>query len=110
MKGQLLSFPTRGEALLVWLADRLREKVGARRWKDDPLLLILSREPWSHLAIDRNAYVEFDPRCAEFCAVIEATPETRVKIVTSDFDAVVGFVVLYVNDRLSDALPLEVVS
>ena len=40
---KLLAFPTRGEALLVRMAERLRQSVGDRKWAQDPLILVLSR-------------------------------------------------------------------
>ena len=43
-------------------------------------------------------------------AAIEAQPDTRVTLETSDFDTVVQFVVQYVAERLSETVPLEVAS
>jgi len=53
----LLPFPIRGEALLVKLADLLRERVATHRFERDPLLLKISRCPGSRLSLDRFAYV-----------------------------------------------------
>lgn len=107
---RLLPFPIRGEALLVQLADHLRVRVGRRHWVHDPFLPALSRDPHSRLTIDRDTYVEFDPRCATYRVVLDAAPEMRLTIETLDFETVVDFVAQYVADRLSDAAPLEVAS
>lgn len=108
--GVLLPFPFRGEALLVKLADQLRSRIANRGLDRDPLLLLISRCPGSRLSIDRAAYVEYlTDRCMYYVAV-EAQPDTRVTLETSDFDTVVQFVVQYVAERLSETVPLEVAS
>lgn len=108
--GVLLPFPFRGEALLVKLADQLRSRIAHRRLDRDPLLLLISRCPGSRLSIDRAAYVEYlTDRCMYYVA-IEAQPDTRVTLETSDFDTVVQFVVQYVAERLSETVPLEAAS
>lgn len=108
--GVLLPFPFRGEALLVKLADQLRSRIANLRLDRDPLLLLISRCPGSRLSIDRAAYVEYlTDRCL-YCVAIEAQPDTRVTLETSDFDTVVQFVVQYVAERLSEPVPLEVAS
>lgn len=108
--GVLLRFPVRGEALLVKLADLLRSRIANRGLDRDPLLLLISRCPGSRLSIDRTAYVEFlADRCVYYVA-IEAQPDTRVTLETTDFDTVVKFVVQYVAERLSEPVTLEVAS
>jgi hypothetical protein len=108
--GILLPFPVRGEALLVRLADLLRSRIADRRLERDPLLLRISRCPVSRLSIDRTAYVEFLADRCMYCVAIEAQPDTRVTVETSDFDTVVKFVVQYVAERLSEKVLLEVAS
>ncbi len=107
---QLLAFPIRGEALLVRMAECLRQRVGNRTWARDPLVLVMSRRPHSRLTLDRDAFVEFDSASGVYRAVLQAEPQTRITIETSDFDTVVSFVAPYVADRLSDAIALEAAS
>jgi hypothetical protein len=108
--GVLLRFPVRGEALLVKLADLLQSRTANRGLERDPLLLLISRCPGSRLSIDRAAYVEFlADRCTYYVA-IEAQPDTRVTLETTDFDTVVKFVVQYVAERLSEPVNLDVAS
>lgn len=107
--GQVLPFPVRGEALLVTMAEGLRRKVADRVWMQDPLILSLSRNPHSRLTIDRDAYVEFHPASSAYRAVLAVGGGTTMTVDTLDFDTVVKFVVLYVTDRLDDALPMEAV-
>lgn len=108
--GVLLQFPVRGEALLVRLADLLRSRIADRGLERDPLFLLISRCPGSRLSIDRSAYVEFlADRCVYYVA-IEAQPDTRVTVETTDFDTVVKFVVQYVAERLSEKVFLEAAS
>jgi hypothetical protein len=108
--GILLQFPVRGEALLVRLAELLRSRVADRKLECDPLILRISRCPEYRLSIDRSAYVEFlGDRCV-YCVAIEAQPDTRVTVETTDFDTVVNFVVQYVAARLSEKVLLEVAS
>jgi len=108
--GVLLQFPVRGEALLVRLADLLRSRVADRGLERDPLLLRISRCPGSRLSIDRSAYVEFLADRCMYCLAIEAQPDTRVTVETTDFDTVVKFVVQYVVERLSEKVFLEAAS
>ena len=108
--GILLQFPVRGEALLVRLADLLRSRIADRRLERDPLLLRISRCPGSRLSIDRSAYVEFLADRCMYCVAIEAQPDTRVTVETTDFDTVVNFVVQYVAERLSEKVFLEAAS
>jgi hypothetical protein len=109
-RGILLCFPIHGEALLVKLADLLRKRIADRGPRPEPLLLMMSRCPGSRLSIDRTAYVEFDAdRCAYHVA-IEAAPDTKVTLETTDFDTVVKFVVQYVTERFSGPAALEVAS
>ena len=108
--GVLLQFPVRGEALLVRLADLLRSRIADRGLERDPLLLLISRCPGSRLSIDRSAYVEFLADRCVYCVAIEAQPDTRVTVETTDFDTVVKFVVQYVAERLSEKVFLEAAS
>jgi hypothetical protein len=108
--GILLQFPVRGEALLVRLADLLRSRIADRGAGRDPLLLLISRCPGSRLSIDRSAYVEFLADRCVYCVAVEAQPDTRVTVETTDFDTVVKFVVQYVAERLSENVFLEVAS
>lgn len=108
--GILLQFPVRGEALLVRLADLLRSRIADRKLERDPLLLRISRCPGSRLSIDRTAYVEFLADRCVYCVAIEAQPDTKVTVETTDFDTVVKFVVQYVAERLSEKVLLEVAS
>jgi len=112
--GVVLQFPLRGEALLVRLADLLRRRIASRVVsrvpERDPLLLTMSRCPGSRLSIDRCAYVEFNADQSAFLVVIEAAPDTRITLDTTDFDATVNFVVQYIAERLSTAATLEVAS
>ena len=112
--GMLLQFPLHGEALLVKLAELLRRRMAkpaaSRAPECDPLLLTVSRCPRSRLSIDRCTYVEFDAdRCAYHVA-IEAAPDTTVTLDTTDFDAVVNFLVQYIAERPSAAATLDVAS
>src|SRR5262249_50100040 len=58
-RGVLLSFPIRGEALLVKLAAELRKRVADYGPQRDPFLLAIARCPDARLVIDRHAYIEF---------------------------------------------------
>jgi hypothetical protein len=106
----LLPFPIRGEALLVKLADLLRDRLIGGGSESDPFLLTMSRSPRSRLSIDRAAHVEFDAERATFCLRIEATAESTVTLETTDFDTVVQFVVQYIAERPSDPRKFEVAS
>lgn len=110
----VLRFPLHGEALLVKLADMLRRRISHGGPERDPLLLALSRRPGSHsgarLSIDRCAYVEFDAERSAYHVAIEAAPDTTVSLDTTDFDAVVNFVVQYAAERIAAAPTLEVAS
>jgi hypothetical protein len=104
----VLAFPIHGEALLVRLADQLRNRVANQAVKSDPFLLTVSRRgSCSCLTIDRSASVEFDAGSAGYRVVIEATPETTITAATTDFDTAVKFVAQYVGDRLADAANAE---
>jgi len=102
--GVLLPFPIHGEALLVKLADLLRSHVGDNGPRRDPFLFSVSGR--GRLRIDRVAHVDFNPDEAEFRAAIEAVPKTRVILETTDFDALVDFVVQYVAARVAEAKTL----
>jgi hypothetical protein len=108
--GALLQFPIHGEALLVRLADVLRSRVVDRSCERDPLLLKMSRCPGSRLSIDRAAYVEFHTERSAYHVAIEAAPDTKVTLETTDFDTLVRFVMQYLTERRSEATTLEVAS
>jgi hypothetical protein len=96
----VLPFPLRGEALLVKLADRLRSRFTETELERDLLLLTISRCPDSRLSIDHDAYVEFHADAAMYHVAIEAVPDTRIMLDTTDFDTVVNFVAHYLAGRL----------
>jgi hypothetical protein len=107
----LLAFPIRGEALLVRLAEGLRDRLPPSALKEaDPFLLTLSRGARPRLSIDREAYVEFHAENATFHLVIDASPESRVTLETTDFDTLVKFAVQYVAEERRDLRSLEVAS
>lgn len=108
--GVLLPFPVHGEALLVKLAEVLRNRIAEREPDWDPLLLQMSRCPQSRLSIDHSAYIEFDQDRCEYRAVIEASQETKVILVTVNFDALVDFVLPYIAARLTRPAALEAAS
>src|SRR5450756_2005521 len=108
--GVILPFPIHGEALLVKLAEVLRNRVADRGPEWDPLLLQMSRCPRSRLSIDRRAYVEFHQDCSNYRAVIEMAQETTVILETADFDTLVDFVLQYVMGRLAQPAALEAAS
>jgi hypothetical protein len=97
--GVVLRFPIHGEALLVKLADLLRERVANDRFEGDPLLLTMSRRPGSRLFIDRAAYVQFEAHRGVYHVAIETAPDTSLTLETTDFDIVVQFVVQYVTEK-----------
>ncbi|WP_024578846.1 MULTISPECIES: hypothetical protein [Bradyrhizobium] len=101
-RGEVLPFPVHGEALLVKLADVLRRHVARRQPADDVLLLTISRSPWVRLSIDAAAYVDYLSEIGTFQAAIEAGPDTKVILKTTDFDALASFVTQYVNEKLTD--------
>ncbi|WP_398479510.1 hypothetical protein [Tardiphaga sp.] len=108
--GIVLSFPLRGEALLVRLTELLRRRVAELVPQCGRLSLTLSHHPALRLSIDESAFIEFDASSAEFNLVIEAESGTRMIIQTTDFDAVVKFVLQYVVEKLSDDAVLEAAS
>jgi hypothetical protein len=105
--GDVLLFPIRGEALLVRLADVLRSRLAQQRPDHDPLLLTISRSPGSRLLIDGAAYVDYLSDSSTYRAAVEAKPDTKVIVETSDFDTLVRFIVHYLTDRLSDPAATE---
>jgi hypothetical protein len=107
---ELLPFPIRGEALLVRLAELLRHRVGDDGPRHDPFLFSLSRRPQSRLTLDFQSYVEFVSSRSEFRLAIDVAPNTNITITTTDFDALVEFVVQYVCSRLAEAPSLEAAS
>ena len=106
----LLSFPIRGEALLVRLAEALRDRLRSGMSGDDPFILTISRSPRLRLSIDRAAYVEFRAESASFHLTIDAAPESRVTLETTDFDTLVKFAVQYVAEDHRDLRTFEVAS
>ena len=106
-RGEVVAFPVHGEALLVKLADVLRRHVAGREPADNPLRLTISRCPWARLSIDATAYVDYLSEVETFHAAIEAGPDTKVILKTTDFDALASFVMQYVNDRLLDRASVE---
>jgi hypothetical protein len=108
--GIVLSFPLRGEALLVRLAELLRRRVAELVPQWERLALTLSHHPALRLTLDQSAFIEFDAPSGEFNLVIEAPSGTRMIIQTTDFDAVVKFVLQYVVEKLSDDAVLEAAS
>lgn len=106
-RGEVLPFPVHGEALLVKLADVLRRHVERRQPADDVLRLTLSRSPWLRLSIDASAYVDYLSEISTFQAAIEAGPDTKVILKTTDFDALASFVTQYVNEKLADRASTE---
>lgn len=101
-RGEVLPFPLHGEALLVKLAEVLRRHVERRQPADDVLRLTISRSPWLRLSIDAAAYVDYLSEIGTFQAAIEAGPDTKVILKTTDFDALASFVTQYVNEKLTD--------
>ncbi len=108
--GIVLPFPLRGEALLVRLAELLRRRVAELVPQCERLSLTLSHHPALRLSIDESAFIEFDAPSTEFNLVIEAPSGTRMIIQTTDFDAVVKFVLQYIVEKLSDDTVLEAAS
>ena len=106
----LLPFPIRGEALLVRLAEALRDRSRFGMSGDDPFILTISRSPRLRLSIDRAAYVEFRAESASFHLTIDAAPESRVTLETTDFDTLVKFAVQYVAVDHRDLRTFEVAS
>jgi hypothetical protein len=107
--GVVLPFPIRGEALLVKLADLLRDKMAG--FPDtDPFALTISRYPRALLSIDQSAYVEFHADREAFHLIIDVTPDARVTLETGNFDTLVRFVLRYVAERGHDGGPVEVAS
>jgi hypothetical protein len=107
----LLAFPIRGEALLVRLAEGLRDRLSSSPPdQTDPFFLTLSRGPRLRLSIDRDAYVEFHADSASFHLIIDAAPGSRVTLETTDFDTLVKFVVQYVAEERRDLRTIEVAS
>jgi hypothetical protein len=106
----VLPFPIHGEALLVRLADLLRNRFFNLGPAHDPFLFALSRRPGSRLTIDCKSFVEFVPSRSEFRFEIVVPPNTNINLTTPDFDALVEFVVQYVAARLAETRSLEVAS
>jgi hypothetical protein len=105
--GDVLPFPIRGEALLVRLAEVLRRRLTERGPDRDPLLLTISRCPGSRLLIDGVAYVDYVSDLSTYRAAVEALPDTKVIVETSDFDVLVSFIVQYLTDGRSEPAATE---
>ncbi|MBR0869805.1 hypothetical protein JQ633_05510 [Bradyrhizobium tropiciagri] len=103
----MVAFPLHGEAVLVRLADVLRQRVADRQPAHDPLWLTISRGPWTRLSIDRSAYVDYVSEAAVYRAAIEAAPDTKVILKTTNFDTLVSFIMQYIDDRLLDGASAE---
>ena len=106
----VLQFPLRGEALLARLADLLSDRLPGGAANCDPFLLTLSRGPRPRLSIDRAAYVEFHAERASFHLIIDAAPDSRVTLETTDFDTLAKFVVQYLAEGCRDRESFEVAS
>ena len=106
----VLQFPIRGETLLARLADQLRDRLPCDDASRDPFLLTLSRGPRPRLSIDRAVYVEFHAEWASFHLIIDAAPDSRVTLETTDFDTVEKFVIQYLADHCRDRGQFEVAS
>lgn len=102
-----MPFPVQGEALLVNLAEVLRRHVAARGLDHDRLWLTISRCPHVRLSIDGAAYVDYLSDGSTFQAAIEAGPDTKVILKTTNFDALASFVTQYVNERLLEPASVE---
>lgn len=89
------------------LADVLRRYVAGREPAGDPLWLTISRCPWVRLSIDEMAHVDYLSEVETFHAAIEAGPDTKVILKTTDFDALASFVTQYVDERLRDRTSVE---
>ena len=111
LTGQVLPFPIRGEALLVRLAELLRNRFERGEYSGTRPLFLITRTPRSRLIIDRAAYVEINDEYGPiFVVAVEAAPDTTVSIETADLDVVVGFIMHYLADKLDDPVRFEVVS
>lgn len=108
--GVVLAFPVRGEALLVKLAEVLRCRIAVFDPSCHGLLPVLAHDPDLRLWIGDDAHVAFDAGLSEYHLTIAAMSGTRLIIQTTDFDALVTFVLQYVSERLADAALLEVAS
>ena len=108
-RGEVVQFPVHGEALLVHLADVLRQHVAGRGPDHNPLWLTISRCPQARLSIDGAAYVDYLSEVSTYHAAIEAGPDTKVILKTTNFDALASFVIQYINDRLLDRASVEAV-
>jgi hypothetical protein len=95
----VLSFPVRGEALLVNLANALRECVPQGGEGSDPFQITMLRSARPRLSIDRDAYVEFHVEDGTFHLKIDAAPSSRLTLETPDFAVLVKFVRQYLTDR-----------
>jgi hypothetical protein len=104
----VLPFPIRGEVLLAQLASVLRGRFAGQGGDDDPLLLTISHGPPPRLTIDRVAHVEFHEYGRAFHLAVEARPDTTLLLETADIDVIVGFVMRYIGEKLSEPASLEV--
>ena len=106
----VLPFPIRGEALLVSLANELRDRVTAGELEDDPFLATISRGRRARLSIDRDAYVEFNAEDETFHLKIDAAPVLALTLETKEFTRLVEFVFQYFAERDRGLRQVEVVS
>jgi hypothetical protein len=106
----VLPFPIRGEALLVNLANELRDRVTAGELEDDPFLATISRGRRPRLSIDRDAYVEFNAEDESFHLKIDAAPVLTLTLETKEFTRLVEFVFQYFAERDRGLRQVEVVS
>lgn len=104
---QVLSFPYRGNALLVKLAEILKTRIADAPKHADRFALTLTRAPRLRLDIDETAYVEFDAGRSTFVMVVDVAPGTQLTLDTEDFDTLARFVVQYVRDKLAEPLEPE---
>ena len=110
MNSVVLPFPVRGEALLVNLANELRERVTAGELEDDPFLATMSRGRRPRLSIDRDAYVEFNAEDETFHLKIDAAPVLMLTLETKEFTRLVEFVFQYFVERDRGLRQVEVAS
>jgi hypothetical protein len=95
----VLRFPIRGEALLVNLANTLRDRVVGGGQAADPFLMTMSRQSRPRLSLDRDAYVEFHAEDETFRLRIDAVPASRLTLETTEFTTLVKFVLQYLDER-----------
>jgi hypothetical protein len=100
--GSVLRFPIRGEALLVNLANTLRDRIAQSEQGNDPFLMMMSRGSRPRLSLDRDAYVEFHAEDETFRLKIDAAPASRLTLETTEFTTLVKFILQYLAERHGD--------